>query len=103
MKIAIGSDHAGFPLKRVILPLLEELGHEAVDFGTDSEAPVDYPDFIVPAAQAVARGEADRGIVIGGSGDGEGVGGQKGGGNPAALRPGGTDAPLFWAPKGPNV
>ena len=72
-------------MKRIILPLLAELGHEAVDFGTDSEAPVDYPDFIVPAAQAVARGEADRGIVIGGSGNGEAMAANKVAGIRAAL------------------
>jgi len=71
MKIAIGSDHAGFKYKEQIKPLLAELGHEVLDFGTTSEEPVDYPLFIRPTAEAVARGEADRGIVLGGSGNGE--------------------------------
>jgi ribose 5-phosphate isomerase B len=71
MKIAIGSDHAGFSYKEAIKQLLISLGHTVRDFGTDSEASVDYPDFIRPAAQAVARGDADRGIVLGGSGNGE--------------------------------
>jgi ribose 5-phosphate isomerase B len=71
MKIAIASDHAGYRYKEKIKKLLQELGHEVVDFGTHSEDPVDYPDFIRPAALAVARGECQRGIVLGGSGNGE--------------------------------
>jgi len=71
MKIAIGSDHAGYKYKEKIKQLLSELGHLVVDFGTDSEEPVDYPLFIRPVALAVARGEADRGVVLGGSGNGE--------------------------------
>ena len=71
MKIAIGSDHAGFRYKEIIKQNLAGLGHEVKDFGTDSEAPVDYPLFIRPVALAVAGGEAERGIVLGGSGNGE--------------------------------
>jgi len=71
MKIAIGSDHAGFRYKEAIKRLLNELGHAVDDFGTDSEEPVDYPLFIRPVALAVARGEAERGVVLGGSGNGE--------------------------------
>jgi ribose 5-phosphate isomerase B len=71
MKIAIGSDHAGFRYKETIKQLLTELGHVVEDFGTDSEEPVDYPLFIRPVALAVARGEAERGVVLGGSGNGE--------------------------------
>jgi len=71
MNIAIGSDHAGFRYKEAIKRLLNELGHAVDDFGTDSEEPVDYPLFIRPVALAVARGEADRGVVLGGSGNGE--------------------------------
>jgi ribose 5-phosphate isomerase B len=71
MKIAIGSDHAGFRYKETIKALLTELGHVVDDFGTDSEEPVDYPLFIRPVALTVARGEADRGVVLGGSGNGE--------------------------------
>ncbi|HET6979810.1 MAG TPA: ribose 5-phosphate isomerase B [Pyrinomonadaceae bacterium] len=71
MKIAIGSDHAGFQYKEKIKELLAELGHEVNDFGTYSEEPVDYPLFIRPVAEAVARGEYERGIVLGGSGNGE--------------------------------
>ena len=71
MKIAIGSDHAGFLYKERIRRFLEEAGHEVSDFGTRSEASVDYPVFIRPVAEAVARGEAERGIVLGGSGNGE--------------------------------
>ena len=73
MKIAIGSDHAGFEYKEKIKALLIDLGHEVKDFGTFSNAPVDYPLFIRPAAEAVARGEFDRGIVLGGSGNGEAI------------------------------
>ena len=71
MKIAIGSDHAGFTYKEKIKHFLRALGHEVTDFGTSSEDPVDYPLFIRPVAEAVARGEAERGVVLGGSGNGE--------------------------------
>jgi ribose 5-phosphate isomerase B len=71
MRIAIGSDHAGFHYKQEILAHLQRAGHEVADFGTHSEAPVDYPDFIRPVAEAVARGDFERGIVLGGSGNGE--------------------------------
>jgi ribose 5-phosphate isomerase B len=71
MRIAVASDHAGLPLKRPILEWLREAGHEPVDFGTDSDEPVDYPDVIAPAARAVASDECELGIVLGGSGTGE--------------------------------
>ena len=71
MKIAIASDHAGFDYKEKIKRLLQNLGHEVSDFGTYSNERVDYPVFIRPAAEAVARGECERGIVLGGSGNGE--------------------------------
>jgi ribose 5-phosphate isomerase B len=71
MKIAIGSDHAGFRYKERIKQFLGELGHEVTDFGTDSEESVDYPLFIRPVAESVARGEHERGVVLGGSGNGE--------------------------------
>ena len=71
MKIAIGSDHAGFIYKEKIKEFLKARDHQVTDFGTDSEEPVDYPLFIRPVAQAVARGECERGIVLGGSGNGE--------------------------------
>jgi len=73
MKIAIGCDHAGFRLKQEIVELLRSIGHEVKDFGTYSEEPVDYPTFIRPVAQAVAAGEFQRGIVLGGSGNGEAI------------------------------
>jgi ribose 5-phosphate isomerase B len=73
MKIGIGSDHAGFEYKEQIRHLLQELGHTVTDFGTDSAQPVDYPLFIRPVAQAVARGDCERGIVLGGSGNGEAI------------------------------
>lgn len=71
MKIAIGSDHAGFKYKEKIKQWLSGRGHIVTDYGTDSEEPVDYPLFIRPVAAAVARGEHERGIVLGGSGNGE--------------------------------
>ena len=71
MRIALGSDHAGFEYKQAISELLVAFGHEIYDFGTYSTEPVDYPDFIRPAAEAVARGEFERGVVLGGSGNGE--------------------------------
>jgi len=73
MKIAIGSDHAGFNYKEKVKARLLSLGHEVKDFGTDSTKPVGYPEFIRPTAQAVASGECERGIVFGGSGNGEAI------------------------------
>ena len=87
MKIAIGSDHAGFRYKEIIKQNLAGLGHEVKDFGTDSETPVDYPLFIRPVALAVAGGEAERGIVLGGSGNGEAM---------AANRVKGVRCALCW-------
>ncbi|HYU31502.1 MAG TPA: ribose 5-phosphate isomerase B [Thermoanaerobaculia bacterium] len=71
MKIALGSDHAGYRYKEEIERFLTGQGHEVQDFGTDSEEPVDYPVFIRRAAEAVASGLCERGIVLGGSGNGE--------------------------------
>ena len=71
MKIALGTDHAGYTYKERIKQHLTELGHEVEDFGTDSPKSCDYPDFIYPAALAAARGRCDRAIVLGGSGNGE--------------------------------
>ena len=71
MKIAIGSDHAGYEYKEMLIRELEAVGHEVRDFGTDSNESVDYPLFVRPTAESVASGEADRGIVLGGSGNGE--------------------------------
>jgi ribose 5-phosphate isomerase B len=71
MRIALGSDHAGFPLKQDLAAFLQEGGHDVLDMGTDSTAPVDYPAFCASAARAVASGDADRASVLGGSGQGE--------------------------------
>jgi ribose 5-phosphate isomerase B len=71
--IAIGSDHAGFKYKEAIKAVLLSDGHSVRDMGTDSEAPCDFPDFIRPVAESVARGEFERGIVLGGSGNGEAI------------------------------
>jgi ribose 5-phosphate isomerase B len=73
MKIAIGSDHAGFSYKEMLKKYLAEQGHDAQDFGTYSTDPVDYPLFIRPVAVAVSRGQFERGIVLGGSGNGEAI------------------------------
>jgi len=71
MKIAVGTDHAGYEYKERIKKHLIEKGHEVTDFGTYSTKACDYPDFIYPAARAVGQGECDRAIVMGGSGNGE--------------------------------
>src|SRR5947209_3033742 len=73
MKIGIGSDHAGYKFKEEIKRYLGGLGHEVKDFGTNSEESCDYPLFIRPVALAVASGEVERGIVLGGSGNGEAI------------------------------
>src|SRR5204863_1854173 len=81
----IASDHAGFALKSLLIKHLKDGGHEIVDLGTDSEASVDYPPFCAAAARAVVRGEADRGIVLGGSGQGEQIAANKVHGARASL------------------
>ena len=73
MRVAIGSDHAGFAMKGDLCTLLDELRVEYHDFGTYSTDAVDYPDFVAPVARAVSRGEYDLGIVLGGSGTGEAI------------------------------
>jgi len=73
MKIAIGSDHAGFRYKQEIIAHLKSLGHDVTDYGTDSEASVSYVTYIRPVAEAVAAGKYERGIVLGGSGNGEAI------------------------------
>ncbi len=77
MKIAIGSDHAGFAYKELIREILAERGHQVQDLGTYSDEPVDYPQWIRPVAEAVAKGECERGIVLGGSGNGEAIAANK--------------------------
>jgi len=77
MKIAIASDHAGFDYKETIKRFLTDAGHEVKDFGTDSNESCDYPDFIHPAAQSVVDGKCNRGIVLGGSGNGEAIAANK--------------------------
>jgi ribose 5-phosphate isomerase B len=73
MRIGIGSDHAGYAYKEMLITVLRSRGHEVVDFGTSSPEPVDYPKYIRPVALAVAAGECERGIVLGGSGNGEAI------------------------------
>ena len=85
MRIAIGADHAGFPLKQHLVETLGFLGHEVVDLGTDSTEAVDYPPICAAVGRAVAAGEADRGIVLGGSGQGEQIAANKVHGVRAAL------------------
>ena len=70
MKIAIASDHGGYDYKQELIPYIESLGHQVLDLGCHGPASVDYPDYGTPCAQAVARGEADRGVVICGTGIG---------------------------------
>lgn len=77
MKIAIGSDHAGYAYRLAIIDHLKGLGHELTDHGTYSADSTDYPLWIIPTAEAVARGEAERGIVLGGSGNGEAIAANK--------------------------
>jgi ribose 5-phosphate isomerase B len=85
MRVAIGSDHAGYELKCHLVGQLERLGHTVIDLGTDSTEPVDYPPICAAVGQAVAGGEADRGIVLGGSGQGEQIAANKVHGVRAAL------------------
>ena len=85
MRIAIGSDHAGFLLKEHFKQTLQRLGHLVDDHGTDSESPVDYPPICLSVGRAVAQGRADRGIVLGGSGQGEQIAANKVAGIRAAL------------------
>ncbi|MDX1962321.1 MAG: ribose 5-phosphate isomerase B [Pirellulales bacterium] len=88
MHISLGCDHAGFEYKEAIKAYLQQAGHTVTDFGTHSTESVDYPDFIFPAARAVAAGQADRAIVLGGSGNGEGM---------AANRVRGVRCALCWS------
>src|SRR5918912_1337632 len=85
LRIAIGADHAGFELKQHLVHILKELGHEVDDLGTDSLEPVDYPPICAAVGLAVAEGRADRGIVLGGSGQGEQIAANKVKGVRAAL------------------
>ncbi|MGQ9584454.1 MAG: ribose 5-phosphate isomerase B [Anaerolineae bacterium] len=85
MRIAVGADHGGFRLKERVRRFLEEEGHRVEDFGTDSEASVDYPDFGRPVAEAVARGDFDRGVLICGTGIGMSITANKVPGVRAAL------------------
>src|SRR5687767_7662508 len=73
MRVALATDHAGLPLKEPVAGWLRDAGHEVVDFGVNEPTPVDYPDVIAPAARAVANGECQRAIVLGGSGTGEAI------------------------------
>lgn len=77
MRVALGSDHAGFMLKQQLLPLVKSLGHEVIDLGTDSTDPVDYPDYAEKIGNAVVSGKAERGILLCGSGIGASVAANK--------------------------
>lgn len=85
MKVAIGADHAGWALKEDLKGYLEEAGHDVEDVGTGSEDPVDYPPFCAAVGRLVRDGEAERGIVLGGSGQGEQIAANKVRGVRAAL------------------
>jgi hypothetical protein len=95
VRIAIGADHAGFLLKEHLKATLQRLGHGVEDHGTDSEEPVDYPPICLKVARAVAEGRADRGIVLGGSGQGEQIAANKVRGTRAAP---GNDSTASLAP-----
>jgi ribose 5-phosphate isomerase B len=90
MRVGVGSDHAGFRYKRLVAQHLRDLGHDVLDFGTASEDPVDYPDYIRPVAAAVASGTVDRGFVFGGSGNGEAM---------TANRFRGVRCAVAWSPE----
>ncbi len=77
LRIVIGSDHAGFDLKEVLVPFVRELGHAVTDVGTRDRSPVDYPDFAVAVAREILEGRADRGILLCGSGVGASVAANK--------------------------
>lgn len=77
MRIAIGADHAGFELKRVLADYLRRIGHEVVDVGTDSDAPVDYPDYAEALGKVLLEGRAERGVLVCGSGVGASVSANK--------------------------
>lgn len=85
MRIALGADHAGFPLKTLVAKHLLDAGHDVSDLGTDSEEPVDYPRFCAAVGRAVVGGDADLGVVMGGSGQGEAIAANKVHGVRAAL------------------
>ncbi|MEY2397569.1 MAG: ribose 5-phosphate isomerase [Actinomycetota bacterium] len=85
MRVAIGSDHAGYELKETLIAALKAAGHDVDDRGTHSTASVDYPPICADVGRAVARGDADRGIVLGGSGQGEQISANKVNGVRAAL------------------
>jgi ribose 5-phosphate isomerase B len=85
VRVAIGADHAGFALKQDLVRLLSELGHQVDDLGTDSEKPADYPPICAAVARAVRDGRADRGVVLGGTGQGEQIAANKVRGVRAAL------------------
>ncbi len=90
MRIALASDHAGFRYKQKIAAWLRERGHDVVDFGTDSAKSCDYPEFVRPAAEAVAKGDCERAVVLGGSGNGEAM---------VANRVPGVRCALLWSEK----
>jgi ribose 5-phosphate isomerase B len=94
VRIAIGSDHAGFRYKKLLKVSLSARGHTVSDFGTHSESPVDYPIFVRPVAHAVATGLFDRGIVLGGSGNGEAI---------VANRVGGVRCAVCWNVESPRL
>lgn len=90
MKIALGADHGGFPVKAALLRLLTRLGHTVIDFGTDSEESTDYPDYARRVGAAVARGRADRGLLVCGTGIGMSI---------AANKVAGVRAAVVWNDK----
>ncbi len=77
MKVAVGADHAGYPLKGTVIELIQRLGHEPIDLGTHSTDPVDYPDYAAAVGRAIQQGDAERGVLVCGSGVGAAVAANK--------------------------
>ncbi|MCZ7525086.1 MAG: ribose 5-phosphate isomerase B [Acidimicrobiia bacterium] len=103
LRIAVGADHAGFRLKEQLVHLLKEWGHEVVDLGTHSEESVDYPDSARVVAEAVARGDAERGVLVCGTGIGQSIAANKVDGVRAAVVHDATTARLSRAHNDANV
>ena len=104
MKVAVGSDHAGFPLKEAVRAELVRLGHEVTDMGTGSATEsVDYPDFAIPVAERVARGEAERGVVVCSTGIGVSIAANKVAGVRASVVTSDDTARLTRADNDSNV
>lgn len=103
MKIAVANDHAGFPARQIILDTLEKTGHQVIDLGSPDDQAVDYPDYAEKACQAVARGEADRAVLVCGTGQGMAIAANKMPGIRAARCLSARDAELARSHNDSNV